>query len=179
MHLNPCSRNYLRRELLRQRSREDGSKSGQSLRELMNGRNKAPTPPEANKSKPSLNPPPPPPQLHADLGLKPNPELRRKRQHEDPKEGEIGPPKGNKQLRQSQDQRSKRSSSVESREDPHATHVHRTPCIWSPKLEVDDVPIAWDTSIKNYQGGQAGHIAEALEQPLLLPKDMEAYKRFN
>ena len=145
----------------------------------MKGRNKAPTPPEANKPKPPLNPPPPPPQLPVDLGLKPNPELRRKRQREDPKEGEIGPPKGNKQQRQSQDQRSKRSSFVESREDPHVAHVCRTPCTWSPKLEVDGVPIAWDTSIRNYQGGQAGHIAEALEQPLILPKDMEAYRRFS
>ena len=72
-------------------------KSSQSLRELMNGRNKAPTPPKANKSKPPTNLPPPLPQLSADLRLKPNPELRRKRQREDPKEGEIGPPKGNKQ----------------------------------------------------------------------------------
>ena len=126
-----------------------------------------------------MNPPPPPPQLLADLGLKPNPKLRRKRQHEDPKEGEIGPPKGNKQQRQSQEKRSKRSSSIESREDPHAAHVRRTPLTWSPKLEVDGVPIAWDTSIRNYQRGQVGHIVEVLEQPLLLLKDMEAYRHFS
>ena len=143
MHLNPCSPNYLRRGLLRQRTKGDSSKIWPKFEGTHEWKEQgAYPPPEANKSKPSLNPPPPPPQLHADLGLKPNPELRRKRQHEDPKEGEIGPPKGNKQQRQSQDQRSKRSSYVESREDPHATHVHRTPCIWSPKLEVDDVPIA-------------------------------------
>ena len=76
-------------------------KSGQSLRELMKGRNKAPTPQEANKSKPLVNPPSPPPQLPADLGLKPNPELRRKRQHEALEEGEINLPKGNKQQRMS------------------------------------------------------------------------------
>ena len=97
----------------------------------------------------------------------------------DPEEGEIGLPKGNKQQRQSQDQRSKRSSFVESREDPHAAHVRRTLRTWSPKLEVDGVPIAWDTSIRNYQEGQVGHIAEALEQPFLLLKDMEAYRRFS
>ena len=124
---------------------EMAPKSGQSLRELMKGRNKVSTPPEANKSKPPVNPPPPPPRLPADLGLKPNPELRRKRQHKAPEEGEIGPSKGNKQQRVSKDQRSKRSSSVESRED------HRTPRTWFPKLEVDGVPIAWDTSIRNYQ----------------------------
>ena len=57
--------------------------------------------------------------------------------------------------------------------------VCRPSCIWSPKLEVDGVPIAWDPSIRHYHGGDAGHVAEALEQPLLLPKDMEAYRNFN
>ena len=56
--------------------------------------------------------------------------------------------------------------------------VRRPLRIWSPKLEVDGVPIAWDTSIRHYHGGHAGHVAEVLEQPLLLPKDMEAYRRF-
>ena len=83
----------------------------------------------------SVNPPPPPPQLLANLGLKPNPELRRKRQHEASKEGEIDPSKGNKQQRVSQDQRSKRSTFVESREDPLVAYVRCTPRIWSPKLE--------------------------------------------
>ena len=125
------------------------------------------------------SPPPPSLQLLADLRLKPNPELRRKRQHKAPKKGEISPPKGNKQQKISQDQRSRRSTSVESRENPLAAQVCRPPRIWSLKLEVDGVPIAWDTSIRHYQGGHAGHVAEALEQPLILPKDMEAYRRFN
>ena len=145
----------------------------------MKGRNVAPTPQEAHKSRPPVNPPPPPPQLPANLGLKPNPELRRKRQQEALEKGEIGPPKGNKQQRKSQDQRSRRSNSVESREDPPMAQVCHTQRTWSPKLEVDGFPIAWDAFIKNYQGGQAGYIAEALKQPLLLPKDMEAYKRFS
>ena len=101
-------------------------KYGQSLKELMKGRNKTPTPQEANKSKPPVNPPPPSPQLPANLRLKPNPELRRKRQHEASEEGEIGLSKGNKQQRVSQDQRSKRSTSVERQEDPLAAHVRRT-----------------------------------------------------
>ena len=53
-------------------------KTGPSLRELMKGRNKAPFPQEKSKSKSHVNPPPPPPQLPADLGLKPNPDLRRR-----------------------------------------------------------------------------------------------------
>ena len=41
------------------------------------------------------------------------------------------------------------------------------------------MPIAWDASLRHYRGGHVGHVAEALEQPLLLPKDMEAYRNFN
>ena len=82
-------------------------KPDKSLRELMKGRNKVSTPQEANKSKLTVNPSPPPPQLPADLGLKPVPELRRKRQHEVPDEGEIGPSKGHKQQKVTQDQRGK------------------------------------------------------------------------
>ena len=45
--------------------------------------------------------------------------------------------------------------------------VRRPTCIWSPKLEVDGVPIAWDASLRHYRGGHADHVAEALKQPLL------------
>ena len=94
-------------------------KTGPSLRDLMKNRNKAPSPREKNKSKPPVNPhPPPPPQLPADLGLKPNPDLRRKRHIEAPEEGEMAPSKGSKQPRQSQDQKGRRSTSVDSREEP-------------------------------------------------------------
>ena len=71
-------------------------KTGPSLKELMRNRNKVPSPQEKNKSKQSANPPPPPPQVPADLGLKPNPDLRRKRPVKPAEEGELGPLKGNK-----------------------------------------------------------------------------------
>ena len=57
--------------------------------------------------------------------------------------------------------------------------VRRPIRTWSPKLEVDGVPIAYDATLRHYRGGHAGLVAEALEQPLLLPKDMEAYRNFN
>ena len=50
---------------------------------------------------------------------------------------------------------------------------------WSPKLEVDGVPITYDASLRHYHGGHASLEAKALEQPLLFPKDMEAYRNFN
>ena len=56
--------------------------------------------------------------------------------------------------------------------------VRRPTRTWSFKLEVGGAPIAWDASLRHYRRGHAGHIAEALEQPFLLPKDMEAYRSF-
>ena len=41
------------------------------------------------------------------------------------------------------------------------------------------MPIAFDATLRHYRGGHAGLVAEALEQPLLLPQDMAAYRTFN
>ena len=156
------------------------SKTGPSLKELMRNRNKAPSPKDKNKSKPSTNPPPPaPPQIPSDLGLKPNPDLRKKRQIETAEEGELGPSKWSKQPRQSQDYRNRRSSSVDNREEPPVAQVRRPTRTWSPVLEVDGMPITYDATLRHYRGGHAGLVAKALEQPLLLPQDMEAYRTFN
>ena len=121
---------------------EMAPKPSPSLKELMKARNKGPFPQEANKSKPPVNPPPPPPRLSADLTLKPLTELKRKRHQDAPEEGEVGPPKGSKQQKQSQDQRSRRSDSIDSREELPVAQVRHPTHIWSPKLEVDGVPIA-------------------------------------
>ena len=43
---------------------------------------------------------------------------------------------------------------------------------------MDGAPIPWDASVREFQKGRAGYIAEALEQPLLRLKDMDAYRRF-
>ena len=130
----------------------------------MKNKNKAPSPKDKNKSKPPVNPPPL--QLPVDLGLKPNPDLRRKRHTEVPEEGEMAPSKGSKQPRQSHDQRSRRSGFVDSREELPVAQVRRPTRTWSLKLEVDGVPIAYDASLRHYRRGHAGHVAEALEQPL-------------
>ena len=53
------------------------------------------------------------------------------------------------------------------------------PRTWSPKLKVDGVTIPYTASVREYNRGRAGYIAEALEQPVLLPRDMEAYRRFS
>ena len=58
-------------------------------------------------------------------------------------------------------------------------HVRQPTRTWSPMLEVDGMPIAFDATLRHYCGGHAGLVAEALEQLLLLPQDMAAYRTFN
>ena len=68
---------------------------------------------------------------------------------------------------------------MESREEQNRVDVRITPCTWSPWLDVDGAPIPWNASVREFQRGRVGYIAEPLEQPLLLLEDMETYRRFS
>ena len=68
---------------------------------------------------------------------------------------------------------------MDSREEQLVAQVRRSPRTWSPVLEVDGAPIAMDASLRHFRGGHVGRMAEALQQPLLLPADMAAYRSFN
>ena len=135
---------------------------------------KAPT-----KSQAPSNLRPTPLQVSADLDLKVNPDLKKKRPAETFKEGEVGPHHGTKHQKVTLEPRDKRAPSVESRDELERAEVRVPQCTWSPWLEVDRAPIPLNASVREYQRGRAGYIAEALEQPMLLPRDMEAYRRFS
>ena len=90
----------------------------------------------------------------------------------------MGPSQG-KQKKTTREQKNKRAPSVESREEENRAKVRVNPRTWSPKLEVDGVAIPYTASVREYNKGRAGYIAKALEQPVLLPWDMEAYRRFS
>ena len=94
-------------------------------------------------------------------------------------EGELGPSRGNKQARPTQEHRSRRAHSIESQEEQPVAQARRSPRTWSPVLEVDGAPIAIDASLRHFRGGHAGRMANALLQPLLLPQDLAAYRSFN
>ena len=68
---------------------------------------------------------------------------------------------------------------MDNREEPTVAQVRRPTRTWSPVLKVDGMLTAYDATLKHYRGGHAGLVTEALEQPLLLPQDMEAYRTFN
>ena len=154
------------------------------LGQLMKNRKTTTAAKGTGTSQPQVNlpPPPPPPQAPKDLSLKVLPDLKKKRvvtDVTDVEEGEVVPPKGHKQQKKTHDTRSKRASSTESREENVAADVRRGTQLWSPKLTLDGAAIPLDASLRNYAGGKAEYIAEALERPLLLPKDMESYRRFS
>ena len=84
-----------------------------------------------------------------------------------------------KQQKTTWGQRSKRANSVESRDEENRAEVRVNPHVWSPKIELDGVAIPYTASVREYNRGRAGYIAEALEQLVLLPQDMEDYRRFS
>jgi len=67
-----------------------------------------------------------------------------------------------------------RASSVDSKEAEHAIVLRHL--AWNPRLELDGAIVPWNSSIREFQRGHSYHVAEALECPLLLPRDMDALK---
>ena len=68
---------------------------------------------------------------------------------------------------------------MDSREEQPAGQVRRSPRTWSPVLEVNGAPITMDATLRHFRGGHVGLMVEALQQPLLLPQDMAAYRSSN
>ena len=93
------------------------------------------------------------PQIPADLGLKVNPDLKKKRPVESLEKGEVGPRQGDKQQKTTREHQDKRAPFVESREEMERAEVRMPPCTWSPRLEVDGVEIPYNASIREYNRG--------------------------
>ena len=66
---------------------------------------------------------------------------------------------------------------MENREELIGTEVHLQHRTWSPRLEVDGVTIPWNAFVREFQRRYSAYIVEALEQPLLLPKDMDIVRK--
>ena len=66
---------------------------------------------------------------------------------------------------------------MDNQEEQNLAEVRLQQCIWSPRLEVDGVAIHWNASVKEFQRGHSTYVVESLEQPLLLPKDMDVVKK--
>ena len=82
------------------------NKGNKSLRDLMAAKGKESTSKTTPKSRVA---PLPPPQIPTDLGLKPNPNLKKKRPVKTLEESEVGPQKGTKQQKVAPDARDRRT----------------------------------------------------------------------
>ena len=91
---------------------------------------------------------------------------------EELEEGEVGPQKA-KQQKKGEETKDKRTKSIDSREEAAIRREQRT---WSPRLELDGAPILWDATLWESQHGQASYLVEALQQPFLLPRDMDGLR---
>ena len=76
--------------------------------------------------------------------------------------------------RKTKDPRDKRSKSVESRDDIETRHQQ---CTWAPMIKMDGAPIPYESMIRESSRGHSMYLAQAIEQPLLLPKDMDALRQ--
>ena len=54
--------------------------------------------------------------------------------------------------------------------------VHQQQRTWAPRLELDGTTIPWNSSIREFWRRHSAYVAEALEQPFFLPKDMDALR---
>ena len=100
--------------------------------------------------------------------------MKKKRTVEELEEGEVGPQKGVKQQRKTREPNDKRAPSMESRDEAELRQGQRS---WAPHLKVEGAPIPWDATLWESQRGHANILAEILEQPFLLPRDMEGLRQ--
>ena len=107
---------------------------------------------EAPKTQPSIIPPPSP---LTNLGLLAMPNLKKMRLDHELEEGEVASRKEKKQQKVAKDPRDKRDASIDSKD----------------KAEVRRPQQTWDAS-----RGHANYLVQALQQPLLLRRDMESIR---
>ena len=49
--------------------------------------------------------------------------------------------------------------------------------MWAPVIEMDGASIPYDSMIRESSQGHSMYLAQTLKQPLLLPKDMDVFRR--
>ena len=102
------------------------------------------------------------------------PNLKKRKPNQGLEEGELAPRKENKQEKTTKDPRDKRGSSEDSKDE---VEVHQPQRFWASRLEMDGAFIPYDASIWDAPRGHNNYLAQALQQPLLLPRDMESIRR--
>ena len=89
---------------------------------------------------------------------------KRKKEKEAAEEGELVLQKERVPLKQQKMAKGTgRVSLVESKEDRSAAEVYLQNPVWEPWLELDGVVIPWNSTIREFQRGNAHYLVEALE----------------
>ena len=135
---------------------------------MLASRNKGGNSKEAPKTQPLVVPPP------TDLSLLAMPNLKKRRLDHELEKGEVAHRKENKQQKMAKDPRDKRGPSVDSRDEAEVRRPQRT---WAPRLEMEGAAIPYDVSIWDALRGHANYLAQALQQLLILPRDMDSIWR--
>ena len=102
------------------------------------------------------------------------PILKKRRADHELEEGEVAHRKENKQRKIAKDPRDKRGPSVDSRDEAELRQPQRTS---TPQLEMKGATISYDASIWDVPRGHTNYLAQALQQPLFLPRDMDSIWR--
>ena len=142
------------------------------LHELLMGKAKGSTPKDASESQLPASPLPPPsvnPFTLANL-------KKRKKDKEVVEKGELVPYNEEVPPKFPKTANKGRASLAKSKEDRHMTEMRPSSPTWNPQLELDGAAIPWNSTIREFKRGNTHYLANALEQPLLLPKDMAALK---
>ena len=99
------------------------------------------------------------------------PILKKRRTDHELEEGEVAHWKENKQRKIAKDPRDKRGPSIDSRDEAELCQPQRT---WAPRLEMEGATISYDASIWDVPKGHTNYLAQSLQQPLFLPRDMDS-----
>ena len=101
------------------------------------------------------------------------PNLKKMRPDHELEEGKLAPRKDNKQQKVAKDPKDKKGTFVDSRDE---AEVRRPQWTWAPRLKMEGSPIPYNASIWDAQRGHTNYLVQALQQPLLLPRDMESIR---
>ena len=74
--------------------------------------------------------------------------------------------------REDEVQRAPKQAKMGQRGAEKRSDLQMEPPAWLPTPMLNGEPLLADASIRNFQGGMASYVADAVEQALLLPRDM-------
>ena len=102
---------------------------------------------------------------------------KRKREEKGKEVVEIGKTQPSQEIKPQRGAKQPKVTQTRSANEGERKGDHRAAALaWAPCMKLDGAPLLSDASIPDFQQGTAGYVANAMEQSLLLPKDMADLK---